>query len=463
MVDINRREFLTRSAQATAGIVTASALPSCTTTRTAPTMRRRIIGANEPVRVGVVGTGGRGRSLLANLLRMDAVEVPALCDINLESLAKAQDAVVKAGQKKPEGYSKNEYVFKQLMERDDLDAVIIAAPWEWHTPMAVYGMKAGKYAGVEVPAAMTLTECWDLVNTYEQTRVPCMMLENWSFRRDNLAVLNMIRKGLLGEIVHCHCAHSHDCIDHWFFDRETGKDRWIAKYLVNRNRDQYPTHQLGPVISWMDIGCGDYFDYLTSTATDCFGINDYFIRKFGPDHPNAKRKYAQGDIVTTVVRTKKGKSIVINYDMQLPRPYDNRWMIQGTHGIYNEQRNAVYITGRSPEYHKWESFDPYQKEYEHAWYRAMMGKAGPSGGKDTSLDKQLQLGHGGTDYLELALFINAVRNKTQTPIDVYDSVIMCVTGPLSEKSIAQGSAAVKVPDFTGGGWKTKKPTFAIEA
>jgi hypothetical protein len=173
------------------------------------------------------------------------------------------------------------------------------------------------------------------------------------------------------------------------------------------------------------------------------------MRKFGPDHPNTKRKYAQGDIVTTVVRTKKGKSIVINYDMQLPRPYDNRWMIQGTRGIYNEQRNSVYLTGVSPEYHEWESFDPYQEQYDHAWWRAMKDQAG-------------EFSHGGTDYLELSLFIDAVRNKKQTPLDVYDAAIMSVTGPLSEMSITKGSVPVKVPDFTRGKWETTKTKFAVD-
>jgi hypothetical protein len=259
----------------------------------------------------------------------------------------------------------------------------------------------------------------------------------------------MIREGLLGETVHCHCAHSHDCIDHWFFDSKTGLDRWGAKYLVHHNRDQYPTHQLGPVISWMDIGCGDYFDRITSTATDSFGINAYFLRRFGTDHPNSAREFAQGDIVTTVVRTKLGKSIVINYDMQLPRPYDNRWMIQGTKGIYNEQRNSVYLSGVSPEYHQWEPFEPYQQRMDHAWWRALQGSS--------------EMSHGGTDYLELSLFVEAVRAGTETPMDIYDSVIMSVNGPLSEKSIARGGVPVAVPDFTRGRWKKRKPKFAVEA
>jgi len=193
------------------------------------------------LRVGVVGTGNRGRSLLGTMLQMKGLAFPALCDINVDNLSAAQDMVVRAGRSKPEGYSKNEESFKDLMAREDIDAVIIATYWNWHTPMAVVGMRCGKYVGVEVPAALSIAECWDLVRTHEETRVPCMMLENWSFRRDNLAVLNMIRAGLFGEMVHCHCAHSHDCIDHWFFGQQ-GNMRWSAEYLIKYNRDQYPTH-----------------------------------------------------------------------------------------------------------------------------------------------------------------------------------------------------------------------------
>ena len=434
-MNVTRREFLELSAVTTTGFA----------------LSKNALAGNSarPIRVGIVGTGRRGKSLLGTMLQIKNIEVPALCDIDREALSLAQDIAVKAGRPKPQGYSKDEHVFKELMNRDDLDAVIIATPWHWHTPMAVYGMEHGKYVGVEVPAAISLDECWQLVNTHEKTGVPCMMMENWSFRRDNLAILNMIRKGMFGDIVHCHCAHSHDCVDHWFFDTD-GKIRWGGEYLLKYNRDQYPTHSLGPVLSWMDINCGDSFDYLTSTASDSRGINAYFARKFGPDHPNAKRKYKQGDIVTTVVRTKKGKTIVINYDMQLPRPYDNRWLIQGTLGLYNEQRNSLYIVDKSPEYHQWEPFPPYQEKYEHKWWQEMKQQDG-------------SFGHGGTDYLELSLFFEAVRNKTQTPVDVYDSVVMSCIVPLSGQSIANGSAPVKCPDFTRGKWETKKPVFAVEA
>ncbi len=330
-----------------------------------------------------------------------------------------------------------------MVQREDLDAVITATPWKCHTPVCLAAMKAGKYAATEVPAALSLEECWALVKTSEETGVPCMMLENWSFRRDNLAVLNMIRKGLLGQIVHCHCAHSHNCM-HWYFDAK-GYPRWSGQHLLKRNADQYPTHGMGPVLSWMNLNCGDRIDYVCAVATQSLGIKDQLVRKYGKDHPPAKLDYAQGDIITSIARTVKGKTLVVNMDMQLPRPYDNRWMIQGTRGLYNEQRNAVYLEGISPGREKWEPFPPYQKKYDHALWR-----------------EPIEGGHGGTDYIELREFVKAVRNKTQTPIDVYDSVTMTVVLSLSQQSITQGSAPVKCPDFTGGKWETTGPKFALD-
>jgi predicted dehydrogenase len=398
----------------------------------------------QTVRMGLIGVGNRGFSHLRVLLSQDNLAFPAVCDTNPANLARAQAAVEKAGLPRPEGYGRDEEDFRRMVARDDLDAVLIATPWEWHARMAAAAMRAGKYTAVEVPLALTVEECWDLVDTSEKTGMPCMMLENWSFRRDNLAVLNMIRAGLLGEIVHCHAAHSHNCI-YWYFEKD-GTPRWSGQHLLRRNADQYPTHALGPVLSWMDINCGDRFQYLTATATRSLGINRDFARKLGPDHPAARRRYAQSDIVTSVVKTARGNSVVINNDMQLPRPYDNRWMIQGTDGIYDEDRAGVYLEGRSPKHEQWEPFAPYQERYDHAWWKALP-KGAPASG------------HGGVDHIELTLFLRAVRERSAPPIDVYDSAIMSVITPLSEQSIARGSAPVEVPAFTRGRWQTAKPHF----
>jgi len=430
---INRRKFIRDNTTIMAGIGLAGSLP-INAFAAGPARA-------EKARFGFIGTGNRGRGLMSNILSIEGVEIKAVCDIDPKALEAAQKIVMDKGQPRPEGYP-GETDYLKLVQRDDIDAVIIASPWDLHTPMAIAGMKGGKYTCCEVPVAYTLDECLELIKTHEETGVECMMMENWSFRPDNLAVLNMIRTGLLGTMTHAHCAYSHDCIDHWYFDNASGNDRWGAIYLLEHNRAQYPTHQQGPVLSWMNIGCGDYYDTLTSTSTDCFSINEYFKRRF-PGHPNGDRKYKQGDIVTTVVRTKMGKSIVINFDMQSPRPYDNRWTVQGTKGIYNEQRNAVYLTGISPQYHSWEPFPPYQEKYENRLAGDIFG------------------GHGGADGIMLNQIVKSVKNKTKLPLSLYDGVLMSSIGPLSEISIAQGSKSIEVPDFTGGRWKTNKPYFAV--
>jgi len=396
-------------------------------------------------RVAVIGLR-RGGSLLSQLLLIKDVEIVAVCDLFQDRCDNYVKMCKERRGQTPTVYCKDENTWKEMFAKEKLDAVVIAPYWEWHTPMAVAAMKAGIWPAIEVPCALTVDECWQLVDTSEKTGIPCMMLENWSFRRDNLAILNMIRAGLFGEMVHSHCAHSHDCIDHWFFDASTGEDKWPAKYLVNYNRDQYPTHSVGPVLSWLDINCGDVFTEIYSTATASKGINDYFKRKFGPDHPNATRKFKQGDIVTSLLKTAKGKTVVINYDMQLPRPYSNRWLVQGTLGVYDEEKASIYLTGKSPQYHQWEAWKPYEEKYLHKWWKP---------------DEKMNAGgHGGVDFLELREFINAVRDKGSTPLDVYDSVVMSAIVELSGLSIEQNKP-VAFPDFTKGKWKEKKPYFGV--
>ena len=432
---ISRRKFVKNSVSASLALSLAHSITAGYGT---------ISGSNSSVKVGIIGAGNRGTHLMNQLLNIDDVEITAVCDLYKEKAENAASVCMQKRNQRPKVYYGDEMTWKTMLEKEKIDAVIIASYWEWHAPQGIYAMERGVYPGIEVPAAMTTDHCWQLAETSERTGIPCMMLENWSFRRDNLAVLNMIREGLFGEIVHSHCAHSHDCIDHWFFDRETGEQRWPAKYLFNFNRDQYPTHSVGPVLSWLDINCGDVITEIYSTATASKGINAYFKRKFGEDHPNANFDYKQGDIVTSLLKTSKGKTFVVNYDMQLPRPYSNRWLVQGTLGVYDEEKKSVYLTGESPEYHQWEPWAPYEEKYLHRWWKEGAGTGG----------------HGGTDFIELREFINAVRAKGPTPLDVYDSVVMSAIVELSGISIEKGKP-VEFPDFTKGAWKNRNPYFAI--
>lgn len=446
----DRRTFLKNASLMAASSVAAQAQASANQAGSTS----RGADAGKPVRIAFLGTGNRGTTLLRYVLRIPFAQVTAVCDLDDAAAARAAKMVTDSGRPKPVIVSGSTDAWKPLIDRQDVDAVVIAAPWDYHVPMALAAMRAGKVAGIEVPAAQSTEHCWELLETEEKTGVPCMMLENWSFRRDNLAVLNMIRLGLLGEIVHCHAAHGNDCVNRipWYFQRD-GQPRWGGEYLVNRNCDQYPTHSLGPVFSWMNINTGDALDSIISITNRSLGINHFFAETLGRDHPAATKHYAQGDIATSLIKTKNGNTIVLNNDMQLPRPYDNRWMIQGTEGVYSEERNSIYLWRISPKAHEWEPFAPYQEKYDHKWWKPVKS----AGGSD-----QLAGGHGGTDPLLMYQFLTAVRDKTTMPVDVYDSLAMSVVVDLSRRSIAANSAQLSFPDFTRGAWKTRKPHFALD-
>ncbi len=401
------------------------------------------------VRIGVVGVGSRGTALLRTLLELPGVEVPAICDVHEETLARALNLVEKTGRKRPQGYFGGPEDFRRLVARDDLDAVLNATPWEWHTPIAVATMRAGKYAAVEVPAAVTVEECWELVETSEKTGKPCMMLENACYFRNVLAVLNMVRQGVFGELLHCECGYQHDVLRY----RQGGSDgqlTWRARHALARNGNLYPTHAIGPVAWWMDIHRGDRFTYLTSMSTKSRGLNLAATRQFGADHENAKRRFALGDINTTLIQTAKGLTVTLYFDWQAPRPYDLIFRVQGTRGIYSGTLEKIYIEDPAhPGNHAWEDPAKYYEKYQHPLWKSLGATA-------------MKYGHSGGDYMTLQQFVKAVRNKTQTPIDVYDSAAWSVISPLTERSVASKSAPVDFPDFTRGQWEKTKPAEITE-
>jgi predicted dehydrogenase len=399
-----------------------------------------------PVGVGLVGVGNRGTSLLRSLLALPGVTVPAICDINEANLARAQALVEKAGRQRPEGYSSGVEDYRRLVSRKDLNAVIIGTPWESHTAVAVAAMQAGKYAGVEVPAALTIEECWELVNTSEKTGMPCMMLENVCYFRNVLMVLNLVRQGVLGELLHCEVGYQHFVRGSQF--TKEGDLTWRGAHAAKRDGNQYPTHAIGPAAWWMNINRGDRFSYLNSMSSVSRGPNVYAVKAFGANHAAAKRTFSQGDVNTTLIKTENGLTVTLYYNTQSPRPYDLILRVQGTGGIYSGTLDKIYVDGRTPTGRSgepaWEDTAAYFEKYEHPLWTRLNNQAASSG-------------HGGSDYVTLHEFVKAVRNKTQTPIDVYDSATWSAILPLSVQSVASRSAPVDFPDFTKGKWRTAKP------
>lgn len=431
-IHISRRKFI--KAGATAGLAAAYA----------PNI---ILGQKDDrrARIGFIGVGGQGTSLLQVCLDMKDVDVPAICDIDKEHLARAQRLVEKSGRKKPEGYSKDEYDYQNMVTRDDLDGIIIATPWVWHTPMSIDTMRAGKYCAPEVWGASSLDEVWQLVKASEESGMPCMMLENHCYDRDSMAVLNMVREGLFGELIHCQCGYQHD-IRNGKFDSK-GNLTWRSLHSAKRNGDIYPTHGIGPIANCLNIDRGNRFATLTSTATKSRGLSLFAKEKFGHDNVNANRVFTLGDIVTTVIKCSNGETVVINHDTNSPRPYSNMYRVQGTKGLWMEDNMSIYLEGTSPE-HTWESFEPYMQKYEHPLWKKF-------------LKMEINADHGGADYLKTRAFVECVKRKIPTPIDVYDTASWIVITPLSEHSIAQGSEPVEFPDFTMGSWMRRKPILGL--
>ncbi len=406
------------------------------------------------IRIGMIGVGLRGTNHLANILERSDVEVPAVCDINPERIPIVQEMLKSAGRNEAEAYTESETVYQKLLAREDLDGVIISTPWIWHFPMAIDAMKAGKVAGLEVAGAFSVQECWDLVNTYEYTGVPMMFLENVCYRRDIMAVLNMVRQGMFGELIHCQGGYQHDLREVKFQPGvefgEKGEHEavWRTQHSIKRNGDIYPTHGVGPLAVYLDINRGNRFISLTSVATKSRGLHNYILENGGEDHPNAAIKFALGDIVTTLIKCANGETIMLSHDTNLPRPYSLGFRVQGTKGLWMRDGNMIYIEGVSPEPHTWEPFDSYREKYDHPLWKKYE-------------DAAVGSGHGGMDFFVMNAYVESLKRGVNPPLDVYDAAAWSVITPLSEQSIAGGGTPQMFPDFTGGRWVRRKPVFAL--
>lgn len=444
----SRREFLKLGLAGTAGLL-LSGQGKNLTPGPVPADDYGPLFASKPievVKVGFVGVGGMGSVHVQNFLNIEGVEIKAICDIVEEKVARAQKWVEEAGFPRPKGYSRGPWDFKRMCEEEDLDLVFTATPWEWHVPVCVAAMKNGKHAATEVPAAVTLEECWELVETAEKYKKHCVMMENCCYDRIELMSLNMVRRGLLGEILHAEAGYLHDLREVKFSSQ--GEGLWRRQHSWKRNGNLYPTHGLGPVAQCMNINRGDAFDYLVSMSSPSRGLQLYAREKFGPDSPQAKEKFALGDVNTSLIKTKLGKTIILIHDTNLPRPYSRIHLIQGTRGILQKWPDRIYVEGRSPQ-HQWEDIEKYAEEFEHPLWKKLSQKGEGRG-------------HGGMDFIEDYRLVQCLRTGSPMDINVYDAAAWSVVSALSEKSVAKNSEPVKFPDFTRGRWKTTPPLGIIE-
>jgi hypothetical protein len=428
------------------------------------------VAGNPKVRIGIIGTGMRGQSLLGELLRRNDVVVTALADPEPRMLTGAQRLLEKHGQPAARGFDKGDYDYRRLLALPDIDAVLICTPWEWHIQQGIEAMKAGKIVGMEVCGAMSVKDCWSVVDAYEKTKVPIMMLENVCYRRDVMAVLNMVRQGLFGELIHGQGGYEHDLRGVLLNDGksaygpgvEFGKtgfseSKWRTLHYQNRNGELYPTHGLGPLATIFNINRGNRLTHLSSFASKSRGLNHYIKShiKGGPGHPNAGVVFKQGDVVITQLHCANGETMLLTHDTTLQRPYNLGFRVQGTTGLWQDfgwgeaDQGFMYFEKEMNHSHRWDNSKEWLTKYDHPLWKRFGDEASDAG-------------HGGMDFFVVNAFIECIKQNVAFPLDVYDLATWYAITPLSEQSIAKQGAVQKIPDFTRGLWANRPPVFCID-
>ncbi len=445
----DRRKFLKQTTRAGLGIALGGAAVSSSAEQFLPALHAYPfqLPKLDKVRIGMVGVGGMGTNHLYNFLKIKDCEIVAVCDIIESRVERAQKLTEEAGFPRPDGYSKGEYDFKRMCERDDIDLIFTATPWKWHVPVCLEAMNTGKHAATEVPAALTIQECWQLIETSENTGKHCIMMENCNYDREEMMILNMVKKGALGDPLHARCGYLHDlrAVKHDM----NGEGVWRRAHSMTTNGDLYPTHGLGPVAQCLDINRGNYFDNLVSFGTRSMGLHKYAVEQFGPDSPQARETFVLGDVVSTMITTKRGETILVTHDTSSPRPYSRDILVQGTQGLVRKYPEPlVHIEGKSPA-HRWEALENYKEEFYHPLWRQLEEEAAGAG-------------HGGMDYLEDYRLVHAIKNGLEPDMDVYDAAVLSAVTELSARSIAGGNWPMAFPDFTRGMWKTPRTLPVME-
>lgn len=449
---LSRRDLIKAAAVAGAGAAlsrltapTEAAAATLEPPALAETMAGVPFERHETVRIAIVGTGLRGRSLLNEWLGVENVRITALCDIVPEKAEMARDMMRKAGHTyECAVYTAGERDFERLCRRDDIDFVYTATPWEWHVPVMLAAMANGKHCGTEVPAAYTLADCWKLVDASESSRRHCMMLENCNYGYNELLVLEMVRDGVFGDLIAGGAAYNHDL--RAILNEAKDEGLWRRAHHTRRNANLYPTHGLGPVAAYMDVNRGDRFEYMVSMASPEFGLTQWRAQNEPASSAKFRETYVTGDLNRSLVRTAKGRVILLEHNVTSPRPYSRINSVQGSKGIFEDYPPRIYIDG--PEaHHQWETLDAYRAKFEHPLWRTL-GERARSGG------------HGGMDYVMAWRLVQCMRDGLLPDMDVYDAAAWSAPGPLSERSVANGSQPMAFPDFTRGNWHGPRKSFA---
>lgn len=395
------------------------------------------------INIGMIGFGGRGTGLLKEVvLKRDDVCVKCVCDEYADRAENAKKLVEEKQGSAPLCTTN----YKDIINFKDIEAVIITAAWESHIPVAIEAMEAGKTVATEVGGAYSLEDCFKLINAHEKTGKHCMMLENCCYGRYELLVTNMVRQGVFGDIVYCEGGYRHDLRNEIAFGEENRHYR-LRNYL-NRNCENYPTHELGPIAKLLNMHNGNRMVSLNSISSSSKGLYEFIKTNEKANKALLNEKFNQGDIVVTTIKWANGETTVLTLDTTLPRPYSRGLEIRGTKAMYKEDNNSIFIDNVHNKYDfewkkMWGNADEYLKEYEHPIWKEY-------------IEKGVQGGHDGMDYLVFDAFFESVKNNTKPPIDTYDTAaLMCIT-PLSEESILKGGAPVAIPDFTGGKWMNKR-------